>query len=293
MSKTSKTSEEAASRFWIKINLVAEIAEWIGSNPPDIETFRVTLKKIHEVVPFEHATFYLYDEENKELRDMVTIGEKVEPLDFIPFDIGFGFSAWAAKQNQPVYLANLKSTDRPDEKQIGSFLVLPLRAQDRLIGVISIGCRRQNGFRDQDIKLLKILAGQIAVSADRIIYQRRLEEKHEALNKTKKQLLLAQKRLISDERLSAVRELSVSINHEINNPLSVIIGNIQCLLFIEKNLSESTVSRLKCMEHESLRIAEINRRLLKIDELVSETYINTGEKIRMINIEKSSTGRSE
>ncbi|HHI03096.1 MAG TPA: hypothetical protein ENL22_06210, partial [candidate division Zixibacteria bacterium] len=87
-----------------------------------------------------------------------------------------------------------------------------------------------------------------------------------------------------------VRELSVSINHEINNPLSVIVGNIQCLLFIEKNLNEKVKERLKRVEAEAMKIADINHRLLEIDELVSETYINDGQKIKMINIEKSSSG---
>ena len=288
MSKTTKDSEDQVSRFWTKIGLVAEIARMISESPPAHDTFRHTLQRIGEVVPFDYATFYMYYEEPNELRDIVTIGEKVEPLDFVPFELGFGFTAWAAKQHQPVLLAELKNQDR--EKPIGSFLVLPLRAENRLIGVISLGSEKKNSFREQDIKLLTILAGQMAISADRMHYQRRLESQNTALKRTQKQLLLAQKRIISDERLSAVRELSVSINHEINNPLSVIIGNIQCLLFIEKDLSENVVGRLQRMEHEALRIAEINRQLLKIDELVSETYINTGEKIRMINIEKSSSG---
>ncbi len=291
MSKTTKTSEDEVSRFWTKISLVAEISQMISDSPPANDTFRHTLDRIGEVVPFDFATFYLYHEDPSELRDIVTIGEKVEPLDFIPFDLGFGFTAWAAKQHQPVLLSELKNQDR--EKPIGSFLVLPLRSDNRLIGVISFGSEKKNNFRDQDVKLLRILGGQIAVSADRMNYQRRLEVQNAALKKTQKQLLLAQKRLISDERLAAVRELSVSINHEINNPLSVIIGNIQCLLFIEKNLDEGVVGRLQRMEHEALRIAEINRQLLKIDDLVSETYINTGEKIRMINIEKSATGRKK
>lgn len=287
MSKT-KTSEDEVSRFWTKVNLVAEISQAISESPPAPDTFRHTLNRIGEVVPFDFATFYLYHEEPNELKDALSIGEKVEPLDFIPFDLGFGFTAWAAKQHQPVLLAELKNQDR--EKPIGSFLVLPMRVENRLIGVISLGSEKKNNFREQDVKLLTILAGQIAASADRMNYQLRLENQNIALKKTQKQLLLAQKRLVSDERLSAVKELSVSINHEINNPLSVIIGNIQCLLFIEKNLDENVIGRLQRMEHEALRIAEINRQLLKIDDLVSETYINTGEKIRMINIEKSSTG---
>jgi len=288
---TKKTNDEAATRFWTKINLVAEITELISNSPSDQDTFRATLEKIKEVVPFDFATFYLFFEDSGELRDIVTIGEKVEPLDFVPFELGFGFTAWAAKQRQPVKLAGLKNPDR--EKPVGSFLVMPLMVEGKLLGVISFGSEKKENFRDQDIKLLGILANQIAVSADRMIYQRRLEKQNDSLKRVQKQLLLAQERLIGDERLDAVRELSVSVNHEINNPLSVIVGNIQCLLFIEKNLAENVVERLRRIEHEALRIADINRKLLDIDNLVSETYINSGEKIRMINIEKSTSGANK
>ena len=44
------------------------------------------------------------------------------------------------------------------------------------------------------------------------------------------------------------------------------------------------------VSREALKIAEINHRLLEIDELVSETYINNGAKIKMINLEKSTAG---
>lgn len=286
----NNSDDKPVSRFWKKINLVADITSDIADNPPSKDVLLKALKRIQDVVAFTSASISFYDADKRGLKEEITVGEKVEPIDFIQFDLGAGFSAWAARQKKPLLLSDIKNLDRPPEKAIGSFLVIPLMVETELIGVISFAHSQTGFFREEDVKLLTILSGQIAVSRDRSLFASRLEEKNQALIKAQKQLRRAQERLVNDERLTAVRELSVSINHEINNPLSVIIGNIQCLLVIEKDLNEEVIKRLKRVEAEAMKIAEINRRLIKIDELVSETYISNGNKIKMINIEKSSTG---
>ena len=145
-------------------------------------------------------------------------------------------------------------------------------------------------FRDKDRRFLLIAGDLIAVSMERQIYNKRLRAKNKALRKAQEELKVVRQNIINFERLSAVRELAVSINHEINNPLSVIVGNIQCLLLKTKNLDESIQNRLKLIEREAMRIAEINQRLLKIEDIVSETYMSGHEKIKMIDLEKSTAG---
>lgn len=289
--KKKKDPDDApVSRFWKKVNLVADITSVIAGSPPSNEVFLEALGRIQDIIPFNSAVISFYDEDKGGLTEAVSVGEKVEPIDFIQFDLGAGFSAWAARQKKPLLLSDIKNPDRPPDKAIGSFLVIPLMVEKELVGVISFAHPQANFFREEDVKLLTILAGQIAVSWDRALYTSRLEERNQALIKAQKLLRKAQERLVNDERLTAVRELAVSINHEINNPLSVIIGNIQCLLVIEKDLNDEVIKRLNRVESEAMKIAEINRRLIKIDELVSETYISNGNKIKMINIEKSSAG---
>jgi signal transduction histidine kinase len=162
--------------------------------------------------------------------------------------------------------------------------------EDKIIGTVSYAHSRPGFFQDKDQKLLLVVGDQLAVSIERLLYQRELERKNQILLKMQKELKAVQKSRIDSEKLEAVRQLAVSINHEINNPLSVIVGNIQCLLFTNKDLDKKVVERLKTVEEESLKIAQINRRLLKIEDLVSETYIGSGNKIKMINLQKSSAG---
>ncbi|MCP4706116.1 MAG: GAF domain-containing protein, partial [candidate division Zixibacteria bacterium] len=220
----------------------------------------------------------------------LSIGAEFDPSKYIKTNSSDRFSAWAAGIMKPIVLSNEGPDNHLSGSGIGSLVVVPLRIENRPVGLICLTHTEIGFFGEHDVELFLMIAHQIGVSRERAIYQKELEDRNEELEKAQKMLELTQKRLINDERLLAVRELSVSINHEINNPLSVIVGNIQCLLFIEKNLDNKVIERLNRVEAEAMKIADINHRLLEIDKLVSETYINDGQKIKMINIEKSSSG---
>ena len=245
------------------------------------------LKLIRDVITFDSATLFLLNKKTGQLNNIISIGESIDPVDFISGDRGCDFSVWVGEHKKPVSLIDIREPGKTDSDGVWAFLVLPLVVEARLIGCITFAMRGAGPFREKDIKLLGVVGDQMALSIERLFYQLRLEKKNEALLKAQGDLKRAQDNLINDERLAAVRELAVSINHEINNPLSVIIGNIQYLMHVNKSLTPDTVSRLKKIESESLRIAEINHRLLEIDELVSETYINGEDKIKMLNLHKS------
>ncbi|MBK7140889.1 MAG: hypothetical protein IPH75_02265 [bacterium] len=78
--------------------------------------------------------------------------------------------------------------------------------------------------------------------------------------------------LIAKERLGAVLQTAVTVNHEINNPLTAILGNIQLLLMKRKDLDEELVSKLKTVEEAALKIKDVTQRLLRITSARSVDY---------------------
>ncbi len=248
----------------------------------------MVLEAIREILPFEGAVLQLFNKNIGKLEEIISLGEMVSPTDFVDSELAEEFPAWVASHKKPILLSDVKipSDTRRDKK--GSCLIVPLAVDNRLIGIVTFAGDCCGFFREKDIRLLSVVGDHMAVSIDRLIYQNKLEIKNAALKKARKDLKRAQENIINNERLAAVRELAISMNHEINNPLSVIIGNIQYLLVIEKDISKMTAQRLKKIEAEALRIADLNHRLLEIDDLVSETYIEGADNIKMINIEKSS-----
>ena len=58
-------------------------------------------------------------------------------------------------------------------------------------------------------------------------------------------------------------ETAIAVNHEVNNPLTAVLGNTQLLLLQADTLDEQTKKRLRDIEKSALRIKDITHRLLK------------------------------
>jgi len=75
------------------------------------------------------------------------------------------------------------------------------------------------------------------------------------------------------ERLAAILETAVAVNHEINNPLVPILGNAQFLLQNEKIQDEDIRRRLRLIVSNALRIREITQKLARISHPVNKEYL--------------------
>ena len=88
-----------------------------------------------------------------------------------------------------------------------------------------------------------------------------------------------EKELVKAEKLATVGQMVVTINHEINNPLSIISTNAQTLRILNKDLDEKAVAKLLRIEDQVKRIAEVTERLRKLDEIATNEYIRDGEQM--------------
>ena len=80
------------------------------------------------------------------------------------------------------------------------------------------------------------------------------------------------KEQVAKERLGAVQETAVTVNHEINNPLTAILGNVQLLLMKRRELDDELANKLKIIETSALKIRDVTQRLLKIRAVRSVEY---------------------
>jgi len=87
-----------------------------------------------------------------------------------------------------------------------------------------------------------------------------------------------QGKLLEAERLAALSEIAIGLNHSINNPLCAILGNTQLLLMERDRLDAGTVRKLKSIEREISRIQRIAERLPKITRTASRDYVG-GKKM--------------
>ncbi len=93
-----------------------------------------------------------------------------------------------------------------------------------------------------------------------------------------------QDELVRAQRLAAVTEAAVSINHEINNPLCSIMGNADLLLRKHPDANADIIRKLQSIERESLRIREITKKLAGLASVVTTQYAGG---VQMIDIPRS------
>ena len=88
-----------------------------------------------------------------------------------------------------------------------------------------------------------------------------------------------ERELVKMEKLATVGQMVVTVNHEINNPLSIISTNAQSARLLNKDLDEKTKSKLKTIEEQVKRISAVTERLRTMDEVASSEYIAEGPQM--------------
>jgi len=77
---------------------------------------------------------------------------------------------------------------------------------------------------------------------------------------------------LEKERLTAINDSLATINHQINNPLTPIIGNVQLIKNEPSELSQALLEKLDIIESNAKKIAEIIKKFNKVSELTKRQY---------------------
>jgi nitrogen-specific signal transduction histidine kinase len=79
--------------------------------------------------------------------------------------------------------------------------------------------------------------------------------------------------LIEHERLALAGQIVIALNHEINNPLTVILWQAQ---LAQRSTDEATVRAMATIETQALRIADVTRRLREQERIHLTPYLKNG-----------------
>ena len=135
---------------------------------------RVVVEELRRVVDYHNCRVYLR-EETDELLPIAFEGragpfEIVDP-ELLRTRVGSGLTGWVAAHDEAVLLANAREDPRAvqfagtapvDE----SALVVPIRYDERAIGVITLSMPGVGRFGERDLRLVSILADQAAVAIE-------------------------------------------------------------------------------------------------------------------------------
>ena len=100
-----------------------------------------------------------------------------------------------------------------------------------------------------------------------------------------KQLQEDHHKIVKGEKVAAILETAVAVNHEINNPLTVILGNTQLILLNKEKLPKDLLAKITVIEKSALRIRSVTQKLMAVVEPITTPYI---DGLQMLDIDKSS-----
>ena len=187
-----------------------------------------TLRQMAELFNLDATSLYLFDQNGTQLRRIAAVGHRSEfsrrfpPVSVNPELMQHIKAVHATFLSaQGLSLPPIFRDVQLREAIVDAYVVV-LWSKDRVIGGLVVGSRAPREFSAADVNLLIAVGSQFSSAIERSILYEETRLAYENLRRTQEQLL-------HSEKLAAVGQLISGVAHELNNPLTAILGYSQLL----------------------------------------------------------------
>lgn len=233
---------------------------------------------MEQTLHYEFSAVLLIDEPTGELIPFA-LSKQGNSREFVKADksyisahqisVGKGITGWVAQTGKPVRLGDVRSDPRyySIREDIRSELCVPLRAGDRIIGVLNVETTEPNAYTESDQRVLETISAQMALAIQQAyLYdqiQRHTSELEARVSERTTQLQDANKEL---------EAFAYSVSHDLRTPLRAIDGFTRILLEDYNSVLDDEGKRVCSVVRESSR-----RMGQLIDDLLAFSRLNRSE----------------
>ncbi len=218
------------------------------------QTARTALSQAAELVGLSAAAMYLWDEQKKVTLNVAYAASEsnAEKLKSLEEDL-FG----QLRKERDLLAAYMSFGG---EIPSHSF-TLPLRHGRQVFGAVLGFQEGERTIVSEDV-FLDALCAAIAIAV--------LASGHEQA---------PSQEFLDQNRLEAIVETAVTVNHEVNNPLTAILGNVQLLLMKRDELDGDLLRKLEIIEQSAVKIKDVTQKLLRLTTVRSVNYTDNTNMI--------------
>jgi len=223
-----KSAEGEIRRRNRELMVLNSIAQTLTESMDLNDSLQRTLRQMNELFGLDASSIYLLEQKDSTLRRVAAVGQRSEYARSFP---AVTLQPEMLQQITAVHATFLSAHGLPlppllrdvmRKEGIASAYVVILWAKDRIQGALVVGSRTQREFSPADVNLLIAVGSQISSAMQRTLLYEETRQAYENLRRTQEQLL-------HSDKMAAVGQLISGVAHELNNPLTAILGYSQLL----------------------------------------------------------------